>query len=104
MTTLHPMNPEFWGLVDSRSTTTPAMLQLLTRVRRGDALPSISVDYPELNAVQISLAQMLQAHEAELNRLYADIQRLEQRKMQLEREFTTSLLKSPFTAVADPRL
>jgi hypothetical protein len=97
------MSPEFWGLVDSRSTTTPAMLQLLTRVRRGDALPSISVDYPELNAAQISLAQMLQAHEAELNRLYADIQRLEQRKMQLEREFTTSLLKSPFTAVADAR-
>jgi hypothetical protein len=100
---LKPMSPEFWGLVDSRSTTTPAMLQLLTRVRRGDALPSISVDYPELNAAQISLAQMLQAHEAELNRLYADIQRLEQRKMQLEREFTTSLLKSPFTAVADAR-
>lgn len=41
--------------------------------------------------------------EAELNRLYADIQRLEQRKMQLEREFTTSLLKAPFTAVADAR-
>jgi hypothetical protein len=70
------------------------MLQLLMRVLRGDALPSISVDYPELNAAQISLAQHLQAHEAELTRLYAQMQQVEHRKLQLERELTTSLLQS----------
>ena len=85
---------EFWGLVGARSATTPALLQLLMRVRRGDALPSISMDYPELNAAQISLAQHLQAHEAELNRLYAQLQLVEHRKLQLERELTTSLLQS----------
>lgn len=94
MTAAHSPCSEFWGLVGARSATPPAMLQLLLRVRRGDALPSISVDYPELNAAQISLAQHLQAHEAELNRLYAQMQQVEHRKLQLERELTTSLLKS----------
>jgi len=70
------------------------MLKFLTRVRRGDALPAISVDYPELNGAQISLVRNLQAYEAELNRLYADIQMLEQRKLQLERELVLSLFNS----------
>ena len=81
----------FWELVHSRLAPTPAMSMLLTRVRRGDDLRALSVDYPELSDVQIRLAQHLQAYEAELNRLYADIQAVEQRKLQLERDLTISL-------------
>jgi uncharacterized protein (DUF433 family) len=70
------------------------MLQLLTRVRRGDAVQTISVDFPELSAAQLSLAKHLQAQEAELNRLYRELQEAERVKLDLERELTLSLLKS----------
>jgi len=68
------------------------MLYLLTRIRRGDDLMSISCDHPELTAAQLSLSQTLQAQEKELNRLYKELQSAEGVKMNLERALTSSLL------------
>ncbi|MEO1003297.1 MAG: hypothetical protein AAFX65_09325 [Cyanobacteria bacterium J06638_7] len=84
-------NVIYWDWVNGPSLASPNALQLLMRVRRGDDLTLMSADYPGLTTMQLDLARDLQAQEAELNRLYQDIQRIESRKLQLERELTHSL-------------
>ena len=88
-------NPAFWGWVSAASSASPSTLQVLTRVRRGDDLADLSQAYPGLSADQLGLARHLQAQEQELNRLYRDIQAVEERKLRIEREFTQSLSSSP---------
>ena len=68
------------------------MLNLLKRIRRGDDIMAISCEFPELSAAQLGLAKKLQAQEAELSRLYKNLQKAESLKLQLERDFTSALL------------
>jgi hypothetical protein len=87
-------SPVYWGWVSPTSAVSDSMLNLLTRVRRGDDIMAISCDYPELSAAQISMAKALQVQEAELNRLYKELQTAEGLKLQLERDLTGTLLRT----------
>lgn len=54
---------------------------------------TISSRFPELSAAQVCLAKKLQAQDAELNRLYQELQHAEGLKLELEHALTTTLLR-----------
>jgi len=87
-------SPVYWGWVSATSAVSDSILNLLTRVRRGDDIMAISCAHPELSSAQLSLAKALQVQEAELNRLYKELQTAEGLKLQLERDFTSALLRT----------
>lgn len=82
-----------WDFMGCRTETTPEAHEVLNRIRRGDPMPSILLDHPQLTQAQIGLARHLQNQERELNRLYSKVQDVERHKMQVERDLATSLLR-----------
>ena len=98
MTMSYP--PAIWDLMGCRIETTSETHEVLNRIRRGDSMPSILLDHPQLTQAQIGLARHLQDQERELHRLYSQLQDVERLKMQVERDLATSLLRAlqPSTA------
>ncbi|MCP9835305.1 MULTISPECIES: hypothetical protein [unclassified Cyanobium] len=91
-----------WDIIGSRSVATPVTQEVLNRIRRGDAMAAITMDHPQLTQAQISLVQHLQIQELELNRLYKEMQNVEQLKMQVERELARSLLRAYQQSTTSP--
>jgi uncharacterized protein YecT (DUF1311 family) len=90
MTTLPTID---WNLIASTRPPAEATAQILHCIRNGDDMMTISSRFPELSAAQVCLAKKLQAQDAELNRLYQELQHAESLKLELEHALTTTLLR-----------
>lgn len=68
---------------------------LLGKIRQHQPIQTLSLDHPHLTREQLALVQGIQAQEQRLTQLYQELQAVEVRKAELERELIDSLSSTP---------